>query len=162
MTTPETDPVAAPAGEADLRAELEEVRGQIVDLWHSGDDTTGREIVGAVVGGLTLAVGALLTGVLVTVLDEETAGFVATVAVLVVVLFAVTAIAFRPAVGRRVRLYRDVRRLRRRERELVALLPAGTTGRGSYRRYYAERFSNPVMILVASGLLVIALITLLG
>lgn len=162
MTQPEAEPTAAPTDEAAVRAELEDVRSSVVELWDDGDAPTGHEVVGTVVGSFALATALLLTGIVLTNLGEEPAGALAAVAVLAVLLLAVTVRGFRSPVRRRVHLYREVRRLRRRERELIARLPAGTAGRGSYRRYYVERFSNPTMVLIYLGLLVVLLLTLLS
>lgn len=162
MTQPEAERSAVPADEAAVRAELEEVRSSVVELWQEGDAPTGREVLGTLVGGFALGIALLLVGIVLTNLGEEPAGALAAVAVLALLLIAVAVRGFRSPVRRRAHLYREVRRLRRRERELVALLPAGTAGRGSYPRYYVARFSNPIMVLVYLGLLVVLLLTLLS
>jgi hypothetical protein len=162
VTGPEAEPSAVPTDVAAVRAELEDVRSQVVGLWNDGDAVTGREVAGSVGGGVAVAIALLLVGVVLTNLGKEPAGALAAAAVLAGLLLAVAALGLRAPVRRRVHLYREVRRLRRRERELIARLPAGTAGPGSYRRYYVERFSNPTMVLIHLGLLVVLLLTLLS
>lgn len=161
MTTPDAELPTVPADEAAVRAELDDVRRQVVELWHDGDAATGREMVGSVLGGVAFSVTALLTGILLTNLGEEPPGALAAVAGLDLLLGFATYRCFRSTVRRRVHLYRDVRRLRRRERELAAMLPAGTAGPSSYRRYYADRFGNPALLVLYAAMLVVLLLALL-
>ena len=145
-----------------LRAELEQVRAQVVGLWQDGDAATGREYLATVVGSLALPAAALLTGIVVTNVGEEPAGALAAVSVLALLLWCVTVRAFRSPVRRRVHIYREVRRLRRRERELAGLLPAGSAGANSYRRYYGQRFGNPATVVLYAALFVVLLLVLLS
>ena len=161
MTTPDAERPAVPQDEAAVRAELEDVRTQVVLQWDGGDTASLREAAGIAFGGFAVAAACLLLGVVVTNLGEEPAGALAAVTVLALLLLAGAARGFWSPVRQRVHMYREVRRLRRRERELVALLPAGTAGHGSYRRYYVRRFSDPTMVLIYLGLLVVVLLTLL-
>jgi hypothetical protein len=160
VTTPGSESSTAPAGDAALCTALEDVRSQIVELWNSGDTMSGREIAGTFVGGLALGIAPLLTGILLTNLGEEPPGALAALGALALLMWAVMVRGFWSPVRRRVHLYRGVRRLRRRERELIALLPEGTTGPGSYRRYYGERFSNPAMVMLYLGMGVVLLLIL--
>lgn len=162
MTTPEADPVGVPADEPALRAELEDVRARIVDLWHDGDDATGREYAATLLGTFLLGVGLLMTGAGAFPADgyDDYDGIDASLLVMGLLMLAGAARAFRSVVLRRVRIYRGVRRLRRRERELVGLLPAGTAGPGSYRRYYLDRFGHPAVIALYALMFVVLLVIL--
>lgn len=151
------------ADEQWLHTELEDVRTRIVDLWGSGDAMTGRELVGTVAGTLLLGIGLLFTGVGAFPVDgyadygAEDAGFL----VVGLLLVAAAARCFRSTVTRRMRMYAEVRRLRRRERELVGMLPPGTAGPSSYRLYYRDRFGHPaVLVLYAFSFIVLLMILL--
>lgn len=153
-----TEPVP---DEQAVRVELEEVRGQIVGGWDSGDALTGREIAGSVIGGFAITGALLMTGASFYVDDGAPRATAAAAGILALLLCLLAFLALRRSVMRRVRMTRDVRRLRRRERRLIALLPAGTAGPSSYGRYYRARFSNPVMVVLYVSMAVVLVLTLL-
>ena len=152
MTTPTAD-------EATLRAELEQVRHEMLE-GIGADVLSGRELL----IGFGLGVPAIVFGLLFVAIGVSPApGRERDVVALGlgVALLALAAFLLRPYAQRRVREVGRYRRLRQRERELVAALPAGTTGTASGWQYVARFFGGaPIAVLLLVTLLIVAVAVL--
>ena len=138
--------------EEDLRAELSAVRDEAVEQLERGEALGFGEMLGCIAGGMLLAAGliALLAG-----LSRS-----APLAVVGIVLLLLALLALRPVIRRQRTMLREVRRLRRSERELLAQLPAGDHGPGVLSRYYKRRFGSPAAVLVMVLIAVVLIVTL--
>lgn len=152
----------AAADEAALRRELDEVRDGIVECWGEMEDDSGREILWMLLGALPAFVALIFVAVFLFPADGDTRQDNLPLLVASVPLLAFAAFCMRGKIRRWVGGRRKVRGLRAREREIVALLPAGPNGPTAYRRWVDSKFGHPVlMALLASAMFMVFVLPIL-
>lgn len=139
----------SPSDSAALREELHEVRRAVLAQWAELEHSSVGDIARVLVGVPALLLGLLLLPAGVDIYKRDADGVTAALLIVLGLLSLALAIrVLRPWVREQLAMWREVRRLRRRERQLVAQLPSGTAGPGSYRLWYRNTFGSPVFLVL--------------
>ena len=158
------DPWAPHVGDehAALLAELDEVRDAIVDRWSEGEASTGRELLGAVLAAVPLLFVVVVVVAFLFPPEGVTRQDNLPQLLVGIPVAVLAAWLLRGTIRRQRAAFRAARRLRRREREILAALPPGRYGQSAYRRWIDNRFGHPALFaLFASAMFMVFVLPVL-